>query len=121
LHKELKSTNDCNTYDEFSRLRSLCKIESKICRLCYLHKVQSDLTLNPKYTWYYIKNLKSDNDIPNTMLFNDKSSTGGSEVANLFKKCFSSFYSNLNLNINSYINSCLNYSKNVVDVCNQPL
>lgn len=116
LHKEFKSTNDCNKYNEFSRLRSLCKIESKKCRLRYLQKVQNDLRQNPKYFWRYIKNLKSDNDIPKTMLFNDKSSMGGPEVANLFKDCFCSVYSNVNLNINS----CINYSKSLADICNQP-
>lgn len=50
------------------------------------------------------------------MFFNDKLSTGGPDVANLFKEYFSSIYSNLILNINS----CLNYSKNFADICNQP-
>jgi len=51
------------------------------------------------------------------MFFNDKSSTGGPEVANLFKEYFSSVHSDLILNTNS----CLNYSKNFIDICNQPL
>jgi len=50
------------------------------------------------------------------MFFNDESSTGGPEVVNLFKEYFSSVYSDLILNTNS----CLNYSKNFVDICNQP-
>lgn len=77
LHKEFKMTNDRNTYNEFSRLRSLCKVKSKKCRLHYLHRIQSDLTRNPKHFWRYMKNLKTNNDIPNMMFFNDKSSTGG--------------------------------------------
>jgi len=38
LHKEFKITKNHNTYNEFSRLRALCKKESKICYLCFIQK-----------------------------------------------------------------------------------
>lgn len=93
--------------------------KQQLLKLLYKYNItlaQIDLSQNPKCFWYYIKNLKSDNDVPNTMIFDDKSSTGGSEAAIIFKDCFSSVYSDLNL----IMNSCLNYSKHFTDKCNQP-
>ncbi|KAL4153587.1 hypothetical protein QTP88_001420 [Uroleucon formosanum] len=112
LHKEFKVTKDPLIYNEFSRLRSLCKRESKLINLCYLQKIQSNLTSDPKSFWRYINGLKTNNCILQNMILGDKSSTDGPEVANLFKEFFSSVYSTDKLNIGE----CLGYSKNYADI-----
>ncbi|KAL4152733.1 hypothetical protein QTP88_000566 [Uroleucon formosanum] len=112
FRRELKVTKDPLIYNEFSRLRSLCKRESKLINLRYLQKIQSNLTSDPKSFWRYINGLKTNNCIPQNMILGDKSSTGGPEVANLFKEFFSSVYSTDKLNIGE----CLGYSKNYADI-----
>lgn len=87
-------------------------MESKKCRFHYLQKVQTDLTSNPK-SGVTFKSLKADNDIPCTMVLNDKSSTGEYEVSNLFKELFSSVYSSNCLNINKSLITL----KNSSDIC----
>lgn len=83
LHKKFKLTNDLKKCIEFSRLRGLCKAESKKCHLRYLQKIQGELTYNPKSFWRYIKCLKSNNDImPNTMVLNNTFSSGRYDVVN---------------------------------------
>jgi len=111
LHKEFKVTKDPLICNEFSRLRSLCKRESKLSNLRYLQKIQSNLTSDPKSFWRYINGLKTNNCIPQNMILEDKSSTGGPEVVNLFKEFFSSVYSTDKFNIGE----CLGYSKNYAD------
>ncbi|CAI6359279.1 unnamed protein product [Macrosiphum euphorbiae] len=86
--------------------------ESKLCNLRYLQKIQSNLTSDPKSFWRYINGLKTNNCIPQTMMLEEKSSTGGPEVANLFKEFFSSVYSTNKLNIDE----CLGYSKDYADI-----
>lgn len=99
-HKEFKATSDYNIYNKFSRLRALCKKEFKTSYLRFLQKIQNDLTSNRKSFFHNIKSLRVDNDIPNTVVLNEKSSTGWSAVAELFKQLFSSVYSTNSLNIN---------------------
>jgi hypothetical protein len=117
LHKEFKITKDYNIYNEFSRLRALCKKESKTSYLRYINKIQLDLTSDPKSFWRYVKCLKVDSDIPHSMVLNAKTSTGGSGVADLFKEFFSSVYSTESLNIDK----CIEKSKDYIDICQQPL
>lgn len=64
----------------------------------------------------YVISLKVDSDIPDTMVLNNISSTGGSGVAELFKEFFSSVYSSSSLSISE----CLEKAKNYTDVCQQP-
>lgn len=89
------------------------KKELKKSYLRFVQKIQVDLTSNPTSFWYYIKSLKVDNDIPNTMVLNDKSSTGGYAVAELSKEFFSSVYSTNSFNINEHFKNLKNYT----DIC----
>lgn len=58
LHKLFKSTNDRSYYIDFSKLRALCKIESKLSYNSYINTIQSNLSHNPKSFWNYIKKIK---------------------------------------------------------------
>lgn len=102
-HKDNKITKDPIIYNEFSRIRALCKKESKICRNQYLRIIQLNFTTDPKSFWHYIKCLKLDNEISDTMEYVDKLSTGGYAVSNLFKDFFSNVYSNQSPNTNNCI------------------
>ena len=59
-------------YREFSLLRSKYKLMSKNCYKKFIERTESQLCANPKVFWKFLKRNKSSNDIPKTVLFNDK-------------------------------------------------
>lgn len=71
-------------YNEFSRLRALCKREAKSNYTLYIKKLQSNFTHNPKSFWNYIKSQKKENNIPTEMEYNYIRKNNGPDIANLF-------------------------------------
>lgn len=71
------------------------------------------LTYKLKSIWHYIERFKIDNNTPNTLTQNDKSSTGKSGLTKLFKESFGSIYSTKILNIGEYLEKLKYYTGNV--------
>lgn len=77
-----------------------------------------DFTTDPESFWHYKKSFKLDNEIPDTIEYDNKLSTGGYAVSNLFKKFFSTVYSNQSANINNCISDIIDslYTSDLVSL-----
>lgn len=78
-HKLYKQTNNHQYFNIFSRLRALCKLETKSNYTSYMNKIQLNFLHNSKLFLNYIKSLKNDNDFPAIMELNNISGTNGHE------------------------------------------
>lgn len=59
----------------------------------YIKKIENQLTVNPKYFWSYINNIRKSRGYPAAMFFGDTKSTDPQIICNLFADFFQSVYS----------------------------
>lgn len=78
---------------EYDLLRSRCHKLSDFCYSKYKRQIESNLQINPKSFWTYIRDKRNnDSNLPSQMHLADSTAKTGPEVANLFASHFSSTY-----------------------------
>jgi len=92
-HTTFKRYNNPNNYNTFKLLRQQIKLESYNAYNSYLNRIQSDLSLNPKRFWNFVRSKKQDSSIPQSMSLNEVSANSSQDIANLFGNYFSSVFS----------------------------
>ena len=77
-------------------LHCVPNVPKSLSRTCYYYTyitdVESNIAINSKYFWNFIKSSKRPEDLPNSLFFNDEASVDLQVIANLFAKYFSSVY-----------------------------
>lgn len=97
-HKSLKKKpNNPHLYNTFILLRKLCKQKTYNDYNIYVKNIEKLLTSDPAKFWPFIKNKKKDNQLPSSFYLNDKHSSDGNQIANMFANNFSSVYSQIQL------------------------
>lgn len=102
-HALFKQSNDNHHYSQFSYLRAQYKYESKKCLNEYYARTGAGLKNNPNSFWKFVRNLRSENTIPNEVTFDDISCSGPQDISNLFSKYFNSVYSTSTSNSNAHL------------------
>lgn len=91
-HKLFKQTNNKKYYYAFSKLRALCKLESKLRDTSHTNYIESQLSRNPKSFWNFINNLNKINGISAEMKYNNLTKKSDPVIADLFKKNFNCLF-----------------------------
>ncbi|KAI5739254.1 hypothetical protein M8J77_016910 [Diaphorina citri] len=91
-HRLYKSTFSPHHYNEFSRLRSLCKSVSVQCYSSYVPSVEKNIRTNPRYFWKYERSLRTDSSLPKNLEYNGERSSSPESSANLFRRHFESAF-----------------------------
>lgn len=91
IHRLYKETGETYFYDEFKRLRTLCKRMAGECYRTYTEFLESTIPNNIKVFWSHIKNLKS-STLPSHMFFNNNSADEPNLQCELFAEYFASVY-----------------------------
>jgi len=63
-HAKFTASHCPHDYAEFSTLRASYKAEYKKCRTAFLYRTESSLTSNPRSFWDFVRDHKSNNEIP---------------------------------------------------------
>lgn len=92
-HKLLKSYGTQNLRLQFSYLRRECKILASRDYSRFIHETELNLQQNPRKFWYFIKNNKNENYIPESMHLNNSKADNGQDIVELFASNFSAIYS----------------------------
>lgn len=88
-----KNSNLNSDHIEFKRLRAHCIRKSRVDYDLYICNTENYLKTNVKAFWSFIKNKKSNCDLPATMHHGRSSSSEGHTICNFFASHFSSVYS----------------------------
>lgn len=88
-----KSTDDPIYYIEFSKLRQISKQKIQQSFDNHLNHIQMNIPKNVKMFWAYTKSKRKSNSYPNTLTYDNKSSTDPVEICNMFSDFFKSTYS----------------------------
>ena len=92
-HKKYKIYGGQLNYETFSNLRRHCKHLMQRDYREYLKNVESEISVNSKNFWKFIKNKhKSSTNIPEKMTYENLTANNGDEVCNLFSDYFKSVY-----------------------------
>jgi hypothetical protein len=91
-HSKYKSTNSLSDYKHFSLLRAKCKFLSKKCYREFISRTESNLSLNPRSFWSFVRRHRSSPPIPSQVTYNGVISSNPTDTANLFSQYFSSVY-----------------------------
>uniref|UniRef100_A0A6P7FD63 Uncharacterized protein LOC114328163 n=1 Tax=Diabrotica virgifera virgifera TaxID=50390 RepID=A0A6P7FD63_DIAVI len=70
----------------FTRLRSECKKVREVCWSQYISLMDIEFKSNPRYFWRYIKDLKTNHSLPQTIIYGEDKANDGQEIVDLFKK-----------------------------------
>jgi Reverse transcriptase (RNA-dependent DNA polymerase) len=100
-HKHYKTTCRVEDYNEFSRLRSSCKILEKNCYQNFIHSTEYSVRSNIKAFWNFVNSKRCGSGLPGVMHFDDRTGKSGPEIANMFSDYFSSVYSSEQANIST--------------------
>lgn len=91
-HKIFIDSQLPNDYQRFSQLRSLCKQKSRACYVNYISEVEENVISNPRSFWNYVSYKNNQGSIPQSVTYENMTSTNDLEKVNLFAKYFSSVY-----------------------------
>ena len=91
-HKKYMSSGSEVDYLEFSRLRSLCKVNYRLCYNEFIRVSEESLTSDPRRFWRYVNERRKINNLPGSMYFEDQRGESGEDIANLFSIFFSGVY-----------------------------
>jgi hypothetical protein len=79
-------------YDTFSLLRARCKVLIRKCHNTFMSSVEESLEGDPKAFWKYINGRKGRVSIPQVMTFNNRSTSDGQDICELFSEYFGSVF-----------------------------
>lgn len=91
-HAKYKSTQCPCDYSKLSTLLAQYKIEYKICHSEFLSRTEIRLNQNPRSFWDFVRKHKSGTGIPNSVSYNDVTSSGPESVPHIFSSYFNSVY-----------------------------
>lgn len=92
-HKKFKLFSSHDNYVEFSRLRKESKILISKSYSQHIFNIENNIQTNIKHFWNYIKSLKKSGcNVPDTVKFNNITSTNTQENVQLFADFFSSVF-----------------------------
>lgn len=91
-HRRYKKFRNQRDYDTFSLLRARCKVLIKECHNSFLSSVEESLEDNPRAFWRYVNGRKGRATIPQTMTYNNKTSSEGQGICDLFSEFFGSVF-----------------------------
>ena len=80
-------------YETFSKLRALCKSLTTTSYQKYCDSIENNLYKNPKFFWKYVRNLNGDNNIPQSMVYDNVTYDNPADAANAFAQSFKSVFS----------------------------
>jgi hypothetical protein len=92
-HRNYKSNPTPMLYEEFRRLRSICKDLSSRCHADYINIVNTNVPKNMKSFWGFINSMKSSSSSTDTFSLGDATETAPEGICNLFARHFSSVFS----------------------------
>ena len=110
LHTLFKKTGNLNYHYQFSNLRARIKTYSKTLYNNYLNKVEESIPKNIKYFYQHINKLRKSSDLPANMVFENRSSSSPTEIADFFANFFNSVFTADN---SAYDNDDLNLDQSV--------
>jgi len=87
-----KSTQCPRDYSEFSNLWAKYKIKYKKCHSEFLSRTENQLNKNARSFWDFVRKHKSGTAIPNSVFYNDATSSGHESIPNIFSSYFKSVY-----------------------------
>ena len=90
-HKKYKNTHSVDDYQEFSRLRLLCKSLTQECYNQYVYCTELAINLNIKKCWSFVNNKRKNSSFPNELKYLNKSSCSGEDIADMFAEYFPQF------------------------------
>lgn len=91
-HAQYKSTHCPRDYSDFSTLRAQYKTEYKKCYSAFLSRTENQLNQNPRLFWDFVRKHKSTTEIPNSVFYNDVTSSGPESIPYIFSSYFKSIY-----------------------------
>lgn len=91
-HKKWKKYKNLNDYRTFSLLRERQKAMQNKCYSEYIAHCEENIKCDPKFFWNFIKNKKSSNGLPNSMVYGDQSAANVQGICDLFNNFFQSVY-----------------------------
>lgn len=93
LHKRYKTYLLRSDYEEFSRVRSRCKLLTEQCHAQFITHINGTLLTNPRAFWSFVDSLKKDPSTSATSFtLDDQNSATSSETCNMFAQFFASVY-----------------------------
>lgn len=93
FHKKWKIYRNLNDYNTFKILRKRSKNLINTDFQNYINNIENDLSDNTKRFWNFISTKKhSKSNIPNMLIFGDKTANNGEEICNLFSSYFKSVF-----------------------------
>ncbi|XP_045445727.1 uncharacterized protein LOC123653788 [Melitaea cinxia] len=91
-HKKWKIYGRISDYDSFRLLRKRQKEIQESCYKNFLLANETNIKMNSKNFWSFVKSKKAAPVIPNSMTYNSISLTNGSDICNIFNEYFKSVY-----------------------------
>lgn len=96
-HANYKNLRTNYAYRYFRSLRLECQKLGSECYKKYVSRVENQLETDARYFWKFVKNKRcNDLDIPNTMMWEEKTANTGAEITNIFASYFKSIYTDDN-------------------------
>lgn len=83
-HVKYKSTQCHRDYSKFSTLRAQYKIEYKKCHSEFFSRTENQLNKNSSSFWDLVRKHKSGTGIPNSVFYNDATSSGPESIPHIF-------------------------------------
>lgn len=91
-HRRWKRFHSQADYKIFSKLRSEAKSMMERDEVNYIDSIENNITQKPKYFWQFTKDRRMTNSYPNTMKFQNCTSSNPVDISNLFANYFKSVY-----------------------------
>lgn len=91
-HKSYKMSKSPSDYRVFSELRKQVKSSLNCNRSDFISRTEANIINDSQHFWTYIRNIRKDSAIPNSMVYKHSSVVGGNEICSKFAEYFKSNY-----------------------------